>query len=196
MQNLNNIIAENLVKLRRDKRITQAQLAEMLSYSDKAVSKWERGESMPDIVILKQIADIYGVSVDYLISETHEERVPESTARTIHTNRVIITLLATSLVWLVATAAYALCAMILDTFSRIWLSFIFAIPASCIVLLVFNSLWFNRKFNFAIITALVWSSLLTLYLIFSLEKLWLIFVVGIPAQVIIILWSRLKRVRR
>ena len=196
MQNLNNIIAENLVKLRRDKKITQAQLAEMLSYSDKAVSKWERGESLPDIVILKQIADIYGVSVDYLINETHEERVPESTARTIHTNRVIITLLATSLVWLVATAAYALCAMILETFSGIWLSFIFAIPASCIVLLVFNSLWFNRKFNFAIITALVWSSLLTLYLIFSLEKLWLIFVVGIPAQVIIILWSRLKRVRR
>ena len=50
--NLKTIIAKNIVLLRTGERLTQAELAERLNYSDKAVSKWERGESLPDIAVI------------------------------------------------------------------------------------------------------------------------------------------------
>ena len=55
MEDLKQIFAENLSALRKKKGWTQMELAERLHYSDKAVSKWERGESLPDVVILKPV---------------------------------------------------------------------------------------------------------------------------------------------
>ena len=68
VEDLKPIIAKNIIDLRRTADITQAQLAEKLNYSDKAVSKWERGEAIPSVATLKEIADHFGVTVDYLIS--------------------------------------------------------------------------------------------------------------------------------
>ena len=68
-QNVRSIIASNLTKYRKNLGLTQLELAEKLNYSDKTLSKWERGESIPDIVTLKQLASIFGVSVDVLISK-------------------------------------------------------------------------------------------------------------------------------
>ena len=73
--------------------------------------------------------------------------------------------------------------------------FVYAVPLSCIVLLVFNSIWGKVKYNFYLITGLVWSALASLYLsffTFALSNVWLVFIIGIPGQIIIILWSRLK----
>ena len=89
MSDLKKIIANNISELRRAFPLTQAELAEKLNYSDKAVSKWERGESMPDIEVLKQIADLFGVSVDYLLSETHDKSEPDI-PRLMRRNRLII----------------------------------------------------------------------------------------------------------
>ena len=61
------IVADNITALRTAKKLTQSQLAEMLNYSDKSVSKWERGDSVPDVFVLKKIADIFGVTVDWLL---------------------------------------------------------------------------------------------------------------------------------
>ena len=69
MEELKTVIAKNISELRRSAMMTQLDLAERLNYSDKAVSKWERAESVPDISVLKAIADIFGVSVDYLLRE-------------------------------------------------------------------------------------------------------------------------------
>lgn len=193
MENLNHIIANNLTELRKTAKLTQAEVGERLNYSDKAVSKWERGESMPDIHILKTLADMYGVSVDYLLEENHgEESIPEKARRVIRNNRIIITLLAVSLVWLVATVMYVILGLAMGTLQKLWFAYVAAVPVSLVVLLVFNSIWFNRKFNFAIITGLVWSVLLFTFLLFEIERMWLIFLIGIPAQLIIVFWSRLK----
>lgn len=73
MQDLKPIIAKNITRLRTDNEMTQARLQQKLNYSDKAVSKWERGESVPDIAVLNEIAVLFGVTVDYLISEEHPE---------------------------------------------------------------------------------------------------------------------------
>ena len=74
MQELKFVIAKNIQKLRLEKEWTQLELAEKINYSDKTVSKWERGESLPDIIVLKKIADIFEVTLDYLVEEEHNEK--------------------------------------------------------------------------------------------------------------------------
>ena len=63
-------IGVNIAAHRKRAGMTQACLAEKLNYSDKAVSKWERGESMPDVTTLVQLADLFGVSLDDLAGRT------------------------------------------------------------------------------------------------------------------------------
>ena len=200
MKDLREIIASNICSLRAKKGITQSELAKAVNYSDKAVSKWERGESVPEISVLKQVADYFGVTVDYLLAETHEEfdAKQKAVGTAEKRNRGLITALGFMLVWLVATFLFVqLNAAIPDMKLPAWCIFIFAIPVSFTVLLVLNSVWGKRKVNFLIISVIVWSALLCVYLtlLFILDiNFWLLFLVGIPAQVIILLWSGLKKV--
>ena len=80
MQELKNIIAKNIQECRNACGLTQLELAEKLNYSDKAVSKWERGESLPDISVLKKMSEIFGVSLDYLTEEVHHSSVKAMTS--------------------------------------------------------------------------------------------------------------------
>ena len=196
MEELKMIIAGNIGKLRREAGITQLELAEELNYSDKAVSKWERGESVPDIVTLKQLADRFSVSVDYLLRADHPSEVAakrEYTKRQ-KRNHAIITALSCMLAWFVATFVFFSLDLALHD-AAIWMAFVYAVPVTAVVLLVFNSIWGNRRRNFVIISVLVWSLLLCAYLsalVFFSQNIWLIFIIGIPAQIIIALWAGLR----
>ena len=196
MQDLKFIIAKNIQKLRQEKGMTQLQLAEKLNYSDKTVSKWERGESLPDIVVLKTIADLYEVTLDYLVEEEHDRKpvTKEMMDRNYRRNCYIITGTSIFIVALMATLIYVILAMIFPGTSYPWLCYAYAIPAALIVWLVFNSIWFNPRRNFMIVSLLVWSLLLALYLTFSMLGfyIWPILLVGIPAQMIIWMWSKIK----
>ncbi len=197
MEDLKVTIAKNIQTLRKNMGLTQIGLAERLNYSDKAVSKWERGESLPDIAVLKEIADLFGVSVDYLLSDSHD--LPEmalSTKKMIRKNRLIITLLATAMVWLLATIAFVVLGLLVPNLSNTWMAYIVAVPVSCIVLLVFNSIWGRARYSFIIISVLIWSILLILYLMLNIANIWLIFVVGIPAEIMVILSSQFHLVRK
>lgn len=195
MRDLKEIIAENIVELRKENEMTQAQLAEKLNYSDKAVSKWERGESLPDIAVLKSVADIFEVSVDYLLTSDHEsmKHSEKKVSRWKFRRRAIITGMSVMLVWLVATVVF----FILDT-ARLdmhWLAFVYSAPCSLLVWLIFNSIWFNPRRNFLIISALLWTVLGSLYITFlSLGfNLWMMFLISVPAQIIIFLWSGIQK---
>ena len=187
MKDLREIIAKNICALRTDMNMTQLQLAEMLNYSDKAVSKWERGEAIPDVTVLKQIADYFGVSVDYLLEENHGDEHPAKQLVSLkRRNRVIITIMAVACAWLVATIVFAILVSVLPE-SSAWLSYIYAIPVSSIVWLVFNSIWGKRKLNFLIVTILIWSLILSVYLtalVCASLNIWVLFIVGIPLQFI------------
>ena len=207
---LRPVIAANISELRRSRSMTQQDLAARLNYTDKAISKWERGESVPDIVVLKQIADMFGVTVDYLLCETHEEiALPEEkpdeqavaaeeTAKRQQSVRTrgFVTGMSVLLVWMTATVLF----IIFDT-AKIdarshWIVFACAVPASFIVWLVMNSIWFNRRRNYLIISLLMWSVLILAFItvyIFCQRFLWLLFLLGFPGQAIIIMWSRLKQ---
>lgn len=60
-------IGKTILKLRKKRGITQAELADKLNISDKTVSKWENGQSYPDILLLPQIASIFGITIDKLL---------------------------------------------------------------------------------------------------------------------------------
>lgn len=193
MQDIKAIIAKNISTLRQEEGLTQLELAEKLNYSDKAVSKWERGESVPDVTVLLEIANLFGVTLDYLVQSEHKSEIKKiKNLRVIH-NHAFITGISIALVWLIA----ALCFVVVDstvTTNLHWLTFVYAIPVSFVVWLIFNSIWFNSRRNFAIITLLVWSCLAAFYISFLVfgKNLWLIFILGVPAQLIILMWSRIK----
>lgn len=199
MQDLKPIIAKNITALRQEQKMTQIDLAEQLNYSDKAVSKWERGESVPDVMVLKAIADLFGVTLDYLLEEEHrlpaevkeevkEEKKPVSAMRS-HT---VVTLLSELIIWFVATVGFVVVDMIWPRHSAEWLPFVYAVPVSMIVWLVFNSIWFNTRRNYLIISLLVWSLLLAValtVLVFG-RTAWQLLFLGIPGQIAILIWSR------
>jgi len=188
-------VAQNITALRKKAGLTQLELAERLNYSDKAVSKWERGDSLPDVTVLKQIADLFQVSVDYLISEDHKQ----TQERTIYRgrelrNRRIIMGISILLVWLAATIAFVIMDLVLGSSARNWIVFSYAVPVSMVVWLVFTSLWFNPRWNFLIVSILMWTALACIHLSLLLVgfNVWIIYVLGIPGQAIILLWSGLK----
>ncbi|MGI6264390.1 MAG: helix-turn-helix domain-containing protein [Acutalibacteraceae bacterium] len=196
MNDIKTVVAQNIAQLRRAQGITQLELAEKMNYSDKAISKWERGESLPDVTVLKDLADLFGVTVDYLITDEHEAApAAEPVNRRRHRNRGLITGMSVMLVWLLATAAFVAADLIPGRTPIHWLSFIYAVPVSMIVWLVFNSLWFSHRRNFLIISLLVWSILGAIYVTFVAlgHNPWQIFALGIPGQAIILLWSRVRR---
>ncbi len=197
MENLKMIIAGNIGQLRRQSGMTQLDLAERLNYSDKAVSKWERGESIPDVITLKALADLFSVSVDYFLRPDHpiETEVKREFTKRQQRNHRIITLMSCALVWLVTVFVHAVVRAAVPMESKLWMGYMYAVPVTLIVLLVLNSVWGKRRNNFIIISALVWSVLVCVYisvLVFQPINMWLLFVVGVPAQIIVWLWSGLR----
>ena len=216
---LKRIIAQNIADLRRDAGMTQLELAARLNYSDKAVSKWERGESVPDILVLKSIADLYGVTVDYLIAEEHPvpgeaEDVPPVTHELpavgqpgdnpapIRARRPIseetvrsITLMAILSVWVIATATFVMLDLFLGHAWPHTLPFWCALPASMIIWLILTCVFCGGKHKYLIISLLMWFTLAAVHM-----SLWCfghnirqVYLIGIPGQAVIFLCRALDK---
>lgn len=196
MNNVKENLPQNLTKLRLEKKMTQSEVAEKLNYTDKSVSKWERGEAIPPIDVIKDLADLYGVSIDYLVSDGKDESYDKRyRSKANNTNKIIIMLLAVSLVWIVATVMFAYGIIFAER--SFWTLFVGAVPVTTIVLLIFNGIWGKRKYTFIIISVLIWTLITAIYLIFlstpSHYNLWAIFIIGVPLQIATVLWSQLKQ---
>lgn len=195
MKDIKAVISKNLTELRQKAGMTQLELAERLNYSDKAVSKWERGESLPDISVLLEISNIYGVTLDGLVRE-EAAPAPQKKRDFAHRyNRGFITGISVLLVWLIAMFCFVLISLIAPQVRFQWLAFLCAVPVSCIVWLVFNSAWFDVRVNYLIVSLLMWSALASLHISFLALgiNIWLIYLLGIPGQIIILMWSGIKR---
>ena len=193
MEELKKIVAKNISELRQKAGLTQQQLAERLHYSDKAVSKWERGESVPDVAVLKQVAGIFGVGLDYLTEQKHDVPPPSEKKRRLG-NYVCITVMSVLLVWLIALLSFVIIELEPNDIEGHWLAFAYAVPVSLIVWLVLSAIWFDRHRIFLIVSLLLWSMLLVVYLTLLTfgYQVWLIFFLGIPAQGIILSWSHIR----
>ncbi len=195
MNDIKSVVAKNISDLRQAKGMTQLELGEKLNYSDKAVSKWEHAESLPDISVLVEISDMFGVSLDSLVKDEHIAQNEVITRHTKKNQRIIITAVSVLAVWFIAVASFVFLCTCLKPIRFKWLTFIYAVPISSIVWLVFNSIWFNRRLNYVIISLMQWSLLTALYLSFLAfeHNVWMLYIVGIPGQVIILLLSLMKK---
>ena len=190
MDDLKKVVAGNIIKLRTSMNLTQAQLGEKLNYSDKSISKWERGESVPDVFVLKTIADMAGVTVDYIITPHDPDEEVQIEAKGPRYSRRFITLTVLVGIWALAVLVFVIL-WLCGIFN--WLIFVYAIPVSLITLLVLNSVWGDRRWNLYIISGLVWGVICSIYLTAIKFNWWQLFLLGIPAQIIIIFAFFIRR---
>ena len=192
MEDIKSIVAKNLSELRQANHMTQLELAEKLNYSDKTISKWERAESAPDISVLVEIAELFGVTLDYFVRAEHTKKeVVDSRSPKAKYNRKAIAYISESVAWIIAIFAFIITTLILKEITFQFLYFIYAMPIVLIVKLVFQSIWFNPRHNYYIISLLMWSLLAAIhitFLYFSINVA-LIYLLGVMGQIIIILWS-------
>ena len=186
-EKLREYFARNLAYYRKALGLTQTQLAEKLNYSDKSISKWERGDGLPDLAVTAQLADIFSLTVNDLIAEKPRRRL--MTTR----NKIIITLLSMGIAWLVATILFFLCEIIFPDIKVWWLFYIYAIPISAIVGIVFSCIWWKKIHLLASISTLIWSAALCVMLTVPVPKIYLIFIVAAVLQILTILWFLIKK---
>lgn len=184
MENLETTIAQNLVLLRKKSGLKQSDVASKLKYSDKTISKWETGEVVPSVSNLYALCELYGVTLDEITKPIDQSNI-KPVGRNF--NKLAISLLAISVVWVIATVMFVYVQILSGTSP--WTVFVWSVPISCIVGIVFNTLWGNRKFNYAIVSVLIWSIIACFYLQFLQYNLVALFFIGIPAQVSVILWA-------
>lgn len=204
-EKLKNLIGKNIAMHRKRCGLTQLGLAEKLNYSDKAVSKWERGESVPDVITLAQLASLYEITVDDLLRDPNElppdsegkiQNVVEKTLKR-KANKSIILWLSALLVWFVALFIY----VVVSSFdiANSWLPFFYAIPITAIVLLSLRSAWRDFRWNRLYISVISWGFLLCFHVtfwVFFHVNVWRVYLLGIPGQIAILLWFRMFHAAR
>ena len=199
MEDIKGILAQNISALRQANGMTQLELAERINYSDKAISKWERGESAPDISVLVQLATIFGVTLDYLVTAEHPEHTPcaRDDGKPKY-NRKAIAYVSESGAWIVAILAFIITSLIVGAFSFQFLYFVYTLPVVFIVRLVFNSIWFNPRHNYFIVSGLMWSILLSLHITFLYfgVNVALVYLLGAVGQLAIVLCSFISKPKR
>lgn len=189
MKDIKEIIASNIIALRKKHNMTQGELADKLKYSDNAVSRWERAEVTPNVETLMQISEIFEVPFASLVEENVVKIATEHDKKQF-INKLAVTLLFVSLIWFIATIGFVYAKLIFN--SNIWMIFIWAVPCSCLVLLPFNDQWGKYVYRFVILSVFQWSLLACIYLQFLKYNLWLIFIIGVPVQMALGVWAFIK----
>jgi len=199
------IIAKNIAELRKSHGMTQAGLAEQLGYSDKSVSKWERGEGLPDLLCMKRIADLFEVTVDWFFEAEHAdpenaaegEAADESTtapAPGYVTSRTAVALLSIAGVWMLAAVVYVILKLC-DTSTA--MPFVIALPVTALLCVIFHALWGSRSHfrrgMFASVTALIWTILFMICWFCRAHDLWLLMILGFPGTVVAALSCRVRK---
>lgn len=187
-KNIRAIIAKNLISLRKNKKMTQSELADEFGYSDKAISKWENGDTLPDIETLYKLCQFYNVSLDFLVDENSFENKIQYVNRmnkTIVINNALIETLYCSFVWILAGIIYTYLFFISNI--NFWQIFVWSLPATSLVLLFFQKVWKNKVYNFVVQTIFFWTLAIACYLQFIQYNIWPLFILMIPIQVAITL---------
>ena len=206
-EKLKNQIGANIALYRKNAGLTQAGLAAKLNYSDKAISKWERGESIPDVITLLTLAEQFEITVNDLLADPNalpEDGDPGKLEKAMShvsekalkrkANKNVILALSSTLVWFVALLIFVVISSFDIPYS--WLAFLYAVPVNAIVLLSLRSAWHDFRWNRVLISIIVWGFLISIYmtlLVFLHFNMWRLFLLGIPGEIAIFLWFRLFR---
>ncbi len=190
MKDIKEIIAQNLIELRKKNNLTQNELAEKLNYSDNTISRWEHAEITPSIETLDQIAKIYSVPVESLLKENATAQ-SEKEKRIDIAKHIATIIICVCQVWLFAAIGFF---YIHTTTSQIaWMLFVWAIPLSCIIAFMLSLRWHNKITNFVLLSVLLWSTISSFYLQYLQYNLYLLFIIGIPIQTSLAIYFFMKR---
>ena len=204
-EKLKTQIGANIALYRKNAGLTQAGLAAKLNYSDKAISKWERGESIPDVITLLTLAEQFEITVNDLLSDPNalpedgdpgklEKAMTQVSERALKrkANKNVIQALSSTLVWFVALLIFVVLSSFDIPYSE--LAFLYAVPINAIVLLSLRSAWHDFRWNRWLISAIVWGFLVSIHssLVVLLKfNMWRMFLLGIPGEIATTLWFRL-----
>ena len=188
------VSASNIIRLRTARGLTQAELGSMLNYSDKTISKWERGEAIPDAYVLTRLAEIFSVSVDFLLSSHDEWERPRE-------NRVEEVRYSAERV--IAVAVIGVFTAFLIAFVTLWLmnivewrlfliAFSMAILACMILLCVFRR---TKRLQY-VIALFVVSVFLIIYFFLPVAHPWQLFLILVPTEALVFLACNLRIRRR
>ena len=187
LEELKLVAAGNLINLRTAAGLTQAELGAKLNYSDKSISKWERGEAIPDAYVLTQMAELFGVTVDYILS-SHTDweplKTPEDPKRDVVYSTSVIIAIAVLGVWTLALTAFV--ALWLGGMVR-WKIFVAAFPVSVLTLLVLLCIFKRTRYLKYVVALFVLSLFAAAYLLFINHNPWQIFLILVMAEVLVFL---------
>ncbi len=183
MKELREIIPENIVALRKKQGMTQVDLAKKINYSDKAVSRWEKGEVLPDIETLQALSRIFNVSLSYLLEEHYETKIEKTVG--FDRNEIMMHLFTVLIIWTIATILFVY--IQLSYLNSLWQLFVWAVPVTACYMLYVNKKRKNKVVQLVFRTIFIWSLLTSIYLYFIEYNAWLMYIIGIPVQATIIL---------
>ena len=207
MQNLALTVGKNLSSLRKAKGLTQQELAQQINYSDKSLSKWELGYALPSVDVLLDIANYYGVTIDYLaqehLPEAIEEKVSQEQKKDANaSNKAVIIAMTLTFVLLVAMSIFFSSYFIHEGKNLpigIWSVYVWMVPIMCF-LSAWEVRWFyhNKVAFWILASSFLWTLLLAFCFYFWFfmdprENVWFILIVGVPIQIILILLTKFKR---
>lgn len=184
-KDLKEIVAQNIFYLRTINHMTQYELGEQINYSDKAVSKWERADGIPDIYVLKSIADLFKVSIDYLLTEHSEQEQKREKKPVNNKGRALV--MNIIMIAIASIALFVFVIVALSTKKYIWQVFVYMLPAISIVGISCTGAWRKTIGVFMFISMFVWTSILTVYIALGEYATWMVFLLGIPIQIIVFL---------
>lgn len=189
MSTIKENLAKNISELRKINKMTQSELAEKLNYTDKAISKWERGESTPDVESLSEIAKLFNLTVDDLLHESFDKEKAIQTEKKEKIKTYAKSALGVLTFWLIGTCIFVYDLIKGSNLDGIWMAFIWPIPVSTLFLFTVSFLKKDKPLIPCFASATLWSFLVSVFLQMLIlgEPIWPIFVIGVPIQLIIII---------
>ena len=156
-------IGSNIATYRKQAGLTQAELAERINFSDKAVSKWERGESIPDVITLIQLAEQFDITLDELVGDPGLLKKATAPLGDVVRNirKISVQKLSSILVWFMALLVYVVLSSV--NVPKSWVAFVYAVPVNALVLLILRSAFREYKWNCMLISIMVWGILLRIF---------------------------------
>lgn len=192
MENISEVIGNNIKELRKFNKMTQYDLSEKLHYSNKTISRWESGEIIPDIKTLNELSELFNVPISKFFEKDLISKYKLSSKYKFQiSNKLAIALLYVCCIWLIAVLIFVHYKLNYDTY--VWQVFVWAVPVSSLVGLLFNKWWGKSKVNLVLLSIINWSTLASIFVSFYNYKFWLVFLIGIPIQVAILLWINIAK---
>jgi len=177
------LVAARIAYYRKKEGLTQGQLADIINYSDKSVSKWERGDGLPDAYVLYRLAEHFGVTMNDLTGTddpVQRDRIKE--------RRRFVPVLSIGIAWLVASVCFFVLQIFWPSLSKTWLAFIYAVPVSFIVATVFSTMWFDLLARCVSVSGIIWGVFVSVILTFPIAKVLYLIIICAVFQAMVIIW--------